>query len=493
MKSHLRCSVLDTLAAEREGTRPRTVKKRIFGNRIPTPPMSPTGQPWPGCHNPGMAPLQLTPRSRARSIRSLSFLALVALLMATLAGSAAAQADAPSPDPGALPVGFSQQMVRKAGEVIEQVHPVRGLPPAEGVAYRVIDQQTFLAELEALFHEEYPSEYIAAEDDLYTRLGLIGPDQDLEKLVLKIYDQQVLAFYDPPTKTFSLIGPIDKIGPMESIVVAHEYGHALQDAAYDLEGNRIKELDQADAILAQQALVEGDATAVMYDWAARELSLTQLLGVSADALTQQDSRRLGRIPELLRRQLEFPYIDGFAFVNAIRGRGDWDAVDDVWLAQPVSTEQILHPELYPDEQPVDIELPDVAAALGPEWTASYAQTMGEMQVGVWVADGKRRSTLFPVLPGQLPNAEAAAGWGGDRLVSLDGPDGAWAVVWQTAWDSERDQQEFRKAARAAMQDLPGAHTANDTDVVGGLSSPVLVLVADSKATLNTLRGALGLT
>ena len=37
----------------------------------------------------------------------------------------------------------------------------------------------------------------------------------------------------------------------------------------------------SDAILAQQALIEGDATAVMYDWAARELKLTELLRVSA--------------------------------------------------------------------------------------------------------------------------------------------------------------------------------------------------------------------
>ena len=61
-------------------------------------------------------------------------------------------------------------------------------------------------------------------------------------------------------------------------------------------------------------------------------------------------------------QTYFPYLDGYAFVNAIRGRGDWDAVDAVWAAQPVSTEQILHPELYPDELPVAIELPDVATA-----------------------------------------------------------------------------------------------------------------------------------
>jgi hypothetical protein len=429
----------------------------------------------------------------ARPHRLLSIATLSLLLAASLALPAGAQDTDSPPDAGSIPDGFTQKMAGKVTEVIEEVHPIRGLPPAEGVSYRVIDQDTFLQELKALFSEEYPAEYIAAEDDLFTRLGLIGPEQDLEKLILKIYDQQVLAFYDPQTKTFSLIGPIAKIGAMESIVVAHEYGHALQDEAYDLEGSRIKDLDQADAILAQQALIEGDATALMYDWAARELSLAQLLGVSASAMTQQDSRRLGRIPEILRRQLEFPYLDGYAFVNAIRGRGDWDAVDDTWQSQPVSTEQILHPELYPHELPVAIELPDVAAALGFEWTASYEQTMGEMQIGVWVADGEKRFSLFPVLPGQLPNADAAAGWGGDRLVSLDGPDGTWAVVWQTDWDSAQDQQEFRKAARAAMKDLPGAHAATDTDIVGGLSSPVLVLVADSKATLDTLRGALGLS
>jgi hypothetical protein len=433
-----------------------------------------------------------------RLARLLTFGLVPALLAGAISGSAFAQDASPTAGPSqltttdSLPEGFNQKMVKKVGQVIESVHPVRGLPAASDVSYRVIDQETFLEELKALFREEYPPEYIAAEDDAFTRLGLLGPDDDLEKLILKIYDQQVLAFYDPPSKTFSLIGPTNNIGPFESVVVAHEYGHALQDEAFDLEANRIKDLDRSDAILAQQALIEGDATAVMYDWTTRELSLLQLIAVSAQSMTKQDSRRLERLPDILQRQLEFPYIDGFAFVNAIRGRGDWAAVDAVWEAQPVSTEQILHPELYPGELPVEIDLPDVPAALGPGWTSRYEQTLGEMQTHVWLANGKRGSFLWPILPAQLPNAEAAAGWGGDRLVSLDGPDGAWAVVWQTDWDSKQDQKEFLKAARVAMKDLPGAHTATDADVVGGLSSPVLVLVADSKATLNVLRGALGL-
>lgn len=383
-------------------------------------------------------------------------------------------------------------MADRVAEVIDEVHPIRGLPPAEGVSYRVIDNEAFLAELEELFREEYGDAYIAAEDDALTRLGLIGPDDDLADLILGLYESQVLAYYDPRTKTFSLVGPTRKIGSLEAIVVAHEYGHALQDAAWDLEGGRIKDLDRSDAILAQQALIEGDATAIMYDWAARELKLLDLLAVSASALTNQDTRKLRNVPALLRRQIEFPYIDGYAFVNAIRGRGDWPAVDATWQAQPLSTEQILHPELYPDEVPVEVALPDVAALLGPGWSTSYQQTLGEMQTGVWVADGRKALSLFPVLPAQLPRAEAAAGWGGDRLVSLDGPDGAWALVWQSDWDSRDDAREFRDAAREAIEDLPGAHVVTSADVSGGLSSPVLVLVADSEGTLGDLEMALDL-
>ena len=123
--------------------------------------------------------------------------------------------------------------------------------------------------------------------------------------------------------------------------------------------------------------------------------------------------------------------------------------------------------------------------------ASYAQTMGEMQIGVWVADGRRARLTFPGLPAQLPRAHAAAGWGGDRLVSLDGPDGDWAVVWQTDWDSEADADEFREAAGDAVEDLPGAHAVSRDDVSGGLSFPVLVLVADGDETLAAVQGALG--
>jgi hypothetical protein len=78
-------------------------------------------------------------------------------------------------------------------------------------------------------------------------------------------------------------------------------------------------------------------------------------------------------------------------------------------------------------------------------------------------------------------------------VSLDGPDGTWAVVWQTDWDSQADAREFKEAARDAMRDLSGAQAVSNADLSGGLSSPVLVLLADSEATLDTVETALGVS
>jgi hypothetical protein len=383
-------------------------------------------------------------------------------------------------------------MTRQVTAVVEAVPGIRDLPPADDVAYRIIDQDAFVTELEQLFEDEYSADYVSAEDDAFTRLGLLDADDDLRQLILDLYDSQVLAYYDPRTKTFSLVGETERIGDLESVVIAHEYGHALQDAMWDLEEGRIKDLSRSDAILAQQALIEGDATATMYDWAARELSILDLLGVSGEALTRQDERLLRRMPPILRRQLEFPYIDGFNFVNVLRGRGAWDAVNEAWSAPPVSTEQILHPESYPDGTPVDVDLPDVAAMLGNGWSQRYEQTLGEMQIGVWVADGRAGRALFPGLPAQLPRAAAAAGWGGDRLVSIDGPGGNWAVVWQTDWDTQADADEFRDAADDAVEDLAGAHAVSPDDVSGGLSFPVLVLVADDDETLVDVQSALGM-
>jgi hypothetical protein len=108
--------------------------------------------------------------------------------------------------------------------------------------------------------------------------------------------------------------------------------------------------------------------------------------------------------------------------------------------------------------------------------------MGELGTRILLADGGSESDV----------AHAAEGWGGDRLVMLEGPGDAWAIVWQTAWDSGDDAQQFVDAA--GLGSAAGVHAVlPGADVTGGQSAPVLVLVASDDSTLATVQDALGVS
>ncbi|MEO7117587.1 MAG: hypothetical protein ABIZ34_01300 [Candidatus Limnocylindrales bacterium] len=376
-------------------------------------------------------------------------------------------------------------------QVMAQVPAIRGLEQLQEVPFRFIDQEQFDTEFRAQFEAANPPEQIAAEEAALKRFGLLAPDDDLAADVLALYSSQVLAFYDPVTAEFTVITrPGFEFGPDDKMTVAHEFDHALQDQHYDLTAREETDPTQGDRALAGLALTEGDATDLMFYWAIGNLPPEDLLGLLGSGLSPTDQALLDGMPPILRRQLEFPYIDGFEFVEQLRSQGDWATVDAAWRNPPTTTEQILHPEKYATgEAPAPMVMPDLATALGPGWTASHTQTLGELFTSVWVADGVEVPSPIPGFPSEGANAEAAAGWNGDRSVSLDGPDGTWAVAWQTDWDLTSDADEFIAAADAAMADLAFAHHADKSSVVGELASPVVVYIASDQATLDALQAA----
>ena len=105
---------------------------------------------------------------------------------------------------------------------------------------------------------------------------------------------------------------------------------------------------------------------------------------------------------------------------------------------PETTEQVLHPEKYEaGEDPIVIDLPeDLEARIGPGFERTLDDTFGEFQTGVWLREAGAENAT-----------DAAAGWGGDRIVVLD--DGTnWATILGTEWDSTADAAEFEAAAAA---------------------------------------------
>lgn len=386
----------------------------------------------------------------------------------------------------------------RIGETMQRVEDIRGLDSDRDVPYSFLSSDVaFVDLLEELDDPEMVSE-LEAEASLFSRLGLMEADVDRVELAKESTRRSILGFYDPEAKQMTIVDEDGEVSPDELMVLAHEHAHALQDQHYDLE-TRLETLDD-DAHLALKALIEGEATIVMYVWAIKRLSFLDWIEIEEreDIEVPTDYEPLRSIPPILWRPGEFPYVDGAAFVYEFWGPGGWDAVHDIWADPPVSTEQVMHPHRYPDDVPVAVGLPDVAATLGAGWSTDMELTMGELQTSVLLADGddwdygEDEDVVFP-FP-QAANAKAAEGWGGDRLQMLQGPQGAWAIVWQTTWDSEVDALEFAGAANVVMADLEGRPVASlGIDITTDrLAHPVLVIVADSDPTYQTVAAALEL-
>ena len=199
-----------------------------------------------------------------------------------------------------------------------------------------------------------------------------------------------------------------------------------------------------------------------------ELTPAEMLALGSDPAQQA---LLERMPPILKETLLFPYTSGSAFVQAAQARGGWAAVDALYDAMPESTEQILHPETYAaDGAPIVIDLPDdLADRLGAGWTVPLEDTFGELQFGIWL----RGAGVTPA-----DATAAAAGWGGDRLAVVEGPNGAWGVVIETIWDTTADAGEFRAASQAAASGLAATASVSARAGMG-----VTILIASDDATL----------
>ena len=351
----------------------------------------------------------------------------------------------PSPSASATPVA-SQDIDAIYDAIEAQVLELRGLP-ATVVERETIDAATLAVLAEEDFDKDNPADDIAASERLYKALGLLDEDASVRDLFLDLIRSQVAGFYRPDAKKLYVVSRGGAVGGADKVTFAHEYVHALQDANFDVFGDPERLRDQSDEALARATIYEGDATLLMTQWALPNLTPAELQDVVTAGSDPEAQAILARTPAILAETLLLPYNAGLVFVQPIQSAGGWQAVDTIYGRLPVSTEQVLHRDKYEaNELPVPVTVPDdLAARMGDGWTVALQDTLGEFQTGLWLRER-----------GSSPaEAELAVnGWGGDRIAVLYGPDGSWAVVMKTAWDTDPDADEFAQAAQVAIDGLP---------------------------------------
>jgi hypothetical protein len=365
---------------------------------------------------------------------------------ATPTGSAAASSSA-SPTAS----GSGDQAIY--AQIEAQVEELRALKPKSAVNPILLDEQGVRDWMTKAYQAGVDHQAMAAQSRLFAHLGLLPAGASLEQLMLDLNAGQAIGFYDTDTKQLYLLSQSGTVGPEEQLTFSHEFTHALQDQNFGLDKLAIDTADQSDRDLARTALPEGDASLAMTQWATAHMSILDLLSVSVSAGSGPQADQLANAPAILREDLMFPYDEGLSFVQGVYSQGGWSSVNRLYSKPPDSTSQILHPELYAGGvMPVVLTIPGVPSSLGTGWTLAMQDTMGELQLRVWL-EGEH-----PTAAEKAAADSAASNWAGDRIGLYEGPNGAWAVVLRTQWRSPAGRAAFVAAAnRPPLVRAPSPH------------------------------------
>ena len=365
------------------------------------------------------------------------------------------------PTPGPIPPEIAKQM----DQIQEQVIDLRNLQPSGTVARALLTRDQLRQEIETDFFEDYSAEEAQVDSIVLAALGLLESGFDIYTLYQDLFSEQIAGTYDHETKEMNVVQGSVFGGP-ERLTYAHEYAHALQDQNFDFEHglNYNDEFceEESERCAAVQALIEGDATHLELEWINNYSTLQDLRDIQ-DFYAEYESPVYDISPDFLKEDLIFPYTYGQIFVEHLYNLGGWEAVDNAYRNVPVSTEQILHPEKYPHDQPENVNIPDLVPLLGEEWSELDQGIMGEWYTFLILAHG-----LQPEARLEISEAQAASdGWGGDEyLVYQNALTGEIILVMHTSWESAHDATQFYFAFQKHSTSRFGAPSSVDTDRIG---------------------------
>ena len=296
------------------------------------------------------------------------------------------------------------------------------------------------------FTEEDTTDY-QVENALFELLGLMDPGTDLEAMLLALLEEQVLGFYDGETREL-VVGATDaELSPLSTLTVIHELVHALTDQHFDFHTRfeALIDAERLDEAAALQALIEGDATYFELVYFQEKMTPEQQLNVAQEVLGA-DTAVFDAAPPFLQADLQFPYTEGFFFVENLVDRGGSAALDDAYEAPPSTTEHILHPPRFiSGEAEIDVSLPPTPL---PGYTVYEEDEWGELGLRL-LFTGHEQAGLVTQL---------GDGWGGDayRILS-DGNDVALVLRYQADRPSDAFElaEAFLRLAEEAMGLGPG--------------------------------------
>jgi hypothetical protein len=369
------------------------------------------------------------------------------------APATAPQAAAQTPAPAANSSDFSLA----TDEVLQQMSRILDLPVKEPLKKSLRSREQIHDYLLQQEKEEKEPEKRYADERALEAFGLIPRGFPLESFLMDLMTEQIAGLYDPKSKEFFIA---DWISPEDQKpVMAHELTHALDDQYYNIDAWEKAARPNDDAESAREAVLEGSALAAMFDYVLvpQKLSVRTFPDISVlinDQTADEEGKdpMLQKAPPFIRDDLLFPYVAGANFTQQfLKANSGWGDFHKVFENPPVSTQQILHPELYfAGVKPLPIALPKLAPLLPDGWKELDQNVMGEYG-------------LKEVVKRFLGDAEAekiSPDWAADRYAISESADKKQTLlIFRLRLEKPDETKEFFAQYSALLKKKYPVHTA----------------------------------
>lgn len=311
-------------------------------------------------------------------------------------------------------------------KLVPQVERAVGLPFKEEPVVALRGKDAVREYLVAKLDTDLPPDVLEGMSAAYRLFGLLPDTLDLHGLLLSLYTEQVVGYYDPDSVALYVVESADPA--FLRMVLAHELVHALQDQYLPVD-SLIAPDRSNDARMAAQAVLEGQATLASLTILMPDRDFNAIPNfweTYRQSLKQQHAQMpvFSSAPAVIQEGIVFPYLEGANFV-----RWFLEAHPDTLpygRFLPQSSEQVLHPDRYrAGDTPVTLTLTN-----GPE--PLYSDVLGEFET---------RILLTELLGSESMARAGARDWGGDRYAVYDMPGGR-ALAWWAVWDDAKAAERF---------------------------------------------------
>ncbi len=318
--------------------------------------------------------------------------------------------------------------------VLAKLSEITGMPVKHHLRFQSISKTEISSYLEERAKKTIKSKEIMAEESALRLLGLVPEGFDLRKMTVDLLTEQAAAFYDYERKKLFLADWTP--GGMRDETVVHELAHALADQNVNLGKYEKKVESDSEQSAAREAVVEGQAQylTLAYAAAAKGEHPLDIVPDSSDFDSTADPTGeypvFDRAPLYFRLTLIFPYTWGMAFQAAVVQRLGREGFRKVFADAPVSTQQILHPDMYFNHiKPAVVDLPDPPKHA----KAIFGSTLGELDHRVLLEQYTSRKEA----------QEMSREWrgGGFALFALK-RDNHKLLEYASEWSSERAATRF---------------------------------------------------